>query len=111
MSSTPVYRLQRLLPNQTKKFQIILPSGQRVRFGAQGYSDYPTHHDAQRMQRYVARHQAREDWTAHGLHTPGFWSRWLLWNLPSFTDSLRDTERRFHVRIIRERLTAAASAK
>lgn len=98
--SESVYRLQRLPEGQTKKFQVTLPSGRKVKFGAQGYSDYTVHKDAERRTRYQTRHQAREDWTRKGLDTPGFWSRWILWNLPSLSQSIKDTERRFHIRIV-----------
>ena len=53
-------------------------------FGAVGYSDYTIHKDFERKERYVARQSKHEDWHKSGLYTAGFWSRWLLWNLPSF---------------------------
>jgi len=66
-----------------------------VRFGAAGMSDYTKHKDEDRKQRYLDRHKAREDWTKSGILTPGFWSRWVLWNLPSFRDSVADVRSRF----------------
>lgn len=75
------------------------PSRVKVHFGAQGYSDYTIHRDRVRMQRYLARHRRREDWTFRGIHTPGFWSRWILWNRPSLAASVRDLRRRFGARI------------
>ena len=81
-----------------KKFDAVL--GERVvSFGARGMSDYTLHKDAARMDRYVQRHAAREDWRQSGLRTPGFWSRWLLWNKPSFDASRKDMERRFCLKI------------
>lgn len=81
-----------------------------VHFGAMGYDDYTTHHDPDRKDKYIARHRkmaerrqpARglEDWTVNGITTAGFWSRWLLWNLPSLEDSIHDTERRFGIEIV-----------
>jgi len=70
-----------------------------VKFGAKGYSDYTQHKDKARMERYVVRHSARENWTASGLETAGFWSRWILWNKPDFGASIRSTERKFGIKI------------
>jgi hypothetical protein len=64
-----------------------------VRFGAAGMSDFTKHKDEARKQRYLDRHSAREDW--NDPTTAGFWSRWLLWNKPTITDSLQDLKRRF----------------
>jgi hypothetical protein len=69
----------------------------KVHFGAQGYSDYTKHKDPERKRRYITRHQKTENWTKSGILTAGFWSRWVLWNLPSFRDSIADTKRRFNL--------------
>jgi hypothetical protein len=74
-----------------------------VHFGATGYQDYTQHKDEARMRNYLVRHRAREDWTARGLRTAGFWSRWLLWNKPSLRASAADISRRFGVRVILSR--------
>jgi hypothetical protein len=70
-----------------------------VHFGARGYQDYTQHHDATRKARYILRHRARENWAAAGVGTPGFWSRWLLWNKPSLRASAADLARRFRLRV------------
>ena len=90
-----------------KKFQVVVhdPSSGRTRtvhFGAEGYSDYPTHKDAARLTRYLERHHARENWSRQGIYSPGFWARWILWNRPSLSASIRDTARRFQLRIVTE---------
>jgi hypothetical protein len=82
-----------------KKYAVDLPNGKTVYFGHTDYQDYTIHKDHERMNKYVTRHQKREDWTENGIGTPGFWSRWLLWNKPSFNDSLHDIENRFNVQI------------
>jgi hypothetical protein len=94
----------------TKKFQVSIldPRTQRVRtvhFGAKGYSDYTLHKDPERMHRYTIRHQKRENWTKSGIYTAGFWSKWILWNKPSFRASVQDTSKRFglNIRIVRLR--------
>ena len=70
-----------------------------VRFGARGMSDFTIHKDPERMRRYIDRHEKREDWTRAGKYTPGFWSRWLLWSKPSFTDALKLTEQKLGEKI------------
>ena len=66
-----------------------------VHFGAAGYQDFTTSKDEKRKASYLARHKANEDWTLSGVDTAGFWSRWLLWNKPSITASIRDINQRF----------------
>jgi len=70
-----------------------------VKFGHQDYSDYTIHKDIQRKQRYLNRHKKAETWTAKGITTAGFWSRWLLWNLPSLKASAKNITKRFGVKI------------
>lgn len=82
-----------------KKFMVITPSGHKVHFGATGYEDFTTHHDEQRKERYIARHQHNEDWTSTGLETAGFWSRWLLWNKPTIVESINDIDHNFGIAI------------
>lgn len=82
-----------------KKYAVEIPGQKTVYFGHNQYEDYTLHKDPNRMENYLSRHQAREDWTIDGLATPGFWSRWLLWNKPSFNKSLKDIETRFDKRI------------
>ena len=54
-----------------------------VHFGAAGYEDYTHHQDPDRRHLYIQRHRRREDWTRSGLLTPGWLSRWLLWERPT----------------------------
>ena len=82
-----------------KKFEAIFydKDGKKlktVRFGAKGYEDYTIHKNRERMKRYDMRHKSREDWARSGKYTPGFWSKWLLWSKPSFTDALKVTEKK-----------------
>lgn len=81
-----------------KKFMVKVDD-KVVHFGATGYQDYTMHKDYERYLRYLNRHKARENWTKSGIATPGFWARWLLWNLPSFESSLKDIEKRFGVKV------------
>lgn len=87
-----------------KKWSVLIRDGnartRTVHFGQLGASDYTLHKDAARKARYIQRHRSRETWTRRGIRTAGFWSRWLLWNKPSLRASIRDTERRFGIRIV-----------
>ena len=63
--------------------------------GAKGYLDYPSYlqQDGKKIadehkKLYLERHRKREDWSKNGIDTPGFWSRWLLWNKPTLEKSL-----------------------
>lgn len=75
-----------------KKWMIQTPSGKTVHFGSKGYSDYTQHKDPKRKEAYIHRHQAREDW--NDPETAGFYARWLLWNKPTLSASIKDMIRR-----------------
>ena len=79
-----------------KKYDAVFDRDGRektVSFGAAGMSDYTKHKNATRKQRYITRHTARENWQKPD--TAGALSRWILWNKPSFRDSVADYKRRF----------------
>lgn len=63
------------------------------------YSDFTLHKDPSRQKNYLSRHETNENWGSSGLDTAGFWSRWLLWNLPDFMGSVKDIESRFGIKI------------
>lgn len=86
-------------PRAQKKWRVTTPEGKKVDFGASGYSDYTLHKDTSRQENYIARHRPRENWTKSGTNTAGFWSRWILWNLPDLMESIKDTEKRFGIKI------------
>jgi len=73
--------------------------GSPTHFGDSRYEDFTIHKDLKRKANYIARHTG-EDWSRNGLLTPGFWSRWLLWNKPTIVKSAEDIAKRFNVRII-----------
>lgn len=71
-----------------------------IHFGASGYQDYTSFSPLEREQRkrnYISRHKSKEDWTASGVDTAGFWSKHVLWNLPTISASLAETRRRFNL--------------
>ena len=87
-------------PKEGKKLVAVfaLKNGRTktIHFGAEGYSDFTQHKDEARKQRYIARHQARENWATP--MTAGSLSRWILWNKPSHRESVKDFKRRFKLR-------------
>jgi len=81
-----------------KKYVVVLQEGDKehtVQFGAKGYQDFTQHNDDAKKRRYLSRHKKREDWT--NPLTAGFWSRWVLWNLPTLKDSIEDVRKRFNL--------------
>ena len=87
-----------------KKFMIKttpLEKGlKNIYFGAQGYSDYTINKDDMKKKAYIARHKVRENWSKSGILTSGFWSRWLLWNKKTLNESIKDTEKKFNIKIV-----------
>jgi hypothetical protein len=57
------------------------------------------HKDMERKKRYLDRHKARENWSKPGISSSGFWSRWLLWNKPTLSGSIKDLFKRFGVKM------------
>ena len=76
-----------------KKFEARIDDRKSSHFGAKSYEDYTIHKDPERKERYIDRHSKNEDW--NDPLTAGFYSRWILWNKPTITESVRDTNRRF----------------
>lgn len=83
-----------------KKYMVKIDN-KTIHFGASGYGDYTKHKDEKTKSRYIARHRKREKWGARSpaIRTPGFWSRWLLWNKPTINESIKDIERKNNVAI------------
>ena len=80
-----------------KKYDAVFEKNGRrkvVPFGQKGYSDYTKHKDPERKQRYLKRHSGMgEHWNQPD--TPGALSKWVLWNKPTFKESLADFKKRF----------------
>jgi len=113
-------------PSHKHKFRVIFRTGRYVDFGGKGYSDYTLHKTPERMRLYVLRHGGRippsvmkekrrgaiqrgmldvvssrkELWTAAGVGTAGFWSRWLLWSYPSLDDAKMFISKKFKIKFI-----------
>ena len=81
-----------------KKWMAKFPSGKVVHFGQRGFSDYTINRDPNIKNRYIARHAKNEDWK--DPETPGFLSRWLLWNKTSLKEAIKDTNKRFGTKFV-----------
>ena len=76
-----------------KKYMAIIDDKKTVHFGAAGASDYTKHKNEDRKKLYENRHKSRENWS--NPLTAGFYAKNILWNKPTITESIRDTNRRF----------------
>ena len=76
-----------------QKYMAVIDDRKTIHFGAAGASDFTIHKDEERKQRYIDRHKKNENW--NDPTTAGFYSRWITWNKPTITDSIRDANRRF----------------
>ena len=85
---------------KNKRYVVVMNGGMSHHFGSKDYENYTDHGDDKRKASYLARHKARENWDKDGIHSSGWWSRWLLWNKKSLVKSARDIEERFGVRIV-----------
>ena len=86
------------------KLKVLLLVGKRlkqVHFGAFNMKDYTIYSKddeevaEKHKEAYLKRHSKSEDWK--NPLTPGFWSRWLLWNKPTLKESLQDVLQRFNL--------------
>ena len=64
-------------------------------FGSKGMSDYTKHKNISRKKRYLSRHRNREKW--NNYMSAGALSRWILWNKPTFRESVKDYKRKFNL--------------
>ena len=89
-STDGTHKYEATIYNETTKRNNV------VKFGATGYSDYPTHKDEERKKRYLDRHRKNENW--NDPTTAGALSRWVLWNKPTLRASIADFKRRFKLK-------------
>ena len=80
--------------NKNKKFDALV-DGKKISFGQDGASDYTIHKDPERKERYIARHKKNEKWGIDGIKTPGFYSRWILWHMPTIEASIADLNKKY----------------
>ena len=78
---------------QDKKYMAIVDDKKTIHFGQAGASDYTIHKDKDRKERYLARHRKNEQWD--NPLTASFYATNLIWNKPTLTESIKDTNNRF----------------
>ena len=76
-----------------QKYMAVIDDRKTIHFGQAGASDMTQHKNEFRKNRYIDRHKKNENW--NDPTTAGFLSRWILWNKPTITESIRDTNRRY----------------
>ena len=76
-----------------KKYDAVIDGSKTVSFGSEGMSDYTIHKDNERKQRYIQRHQKREQWD--NPNTAGFWSRWATWEKPTLKEAVNNINKKF----------------
>ena len=70
---------------------IIENTNKKIHFGAKLYEDYTLHKDDKRKKSYLSRHK-HDNYT--NLLYPSFYATNLLWNKPTLTESIRDTNKK-----------------
>lgn len=67
----------------------------KTKFGASGYSDYTIHKDIHRRNRYINRHW--KDLNTNDPTRAGYLSMYILWNFPTYEESLKDYKERLSI--------------
>lgn len=83
-----------------KKYTVIVSDGDKkktIHFGSKAYQDFTQHRNSVRKSRYISRHRKTENW--EDAFTPGFWSKNLLWNLPTIEQSIDDIQKNHYINI------------
>ena len=104
---TTVYLYQS--DRKDKRYKVVIqPENFTVYFGDPRYQNFTMHKDEGRKRLYLIRHEKNENWK--DIKTSGFsiydrpargtWSKWLLWNLPTISQSIKDIEQRFRIKIM-----------
>jgi hypothetical protein len=102
MASRLLYTIQKS-DKKDKKYLAITPDNKKIYFGAAGYGDfiqYSKENKKKALEKraaYIKRHQVNEDWT--DLNKPGTWSRYILWGEPTLSNSIKQMEKLFKIKI------------
>jgi hypothetical protein len=70
-----------------KKWKAEAEGQRTVHFGQAGAEDFTIHRDEAARKAYIARH-GKENWGRTGVMTPGWLSRYLLWEKPSLDEAI-----------------------
>ena len=78
-----------------KKLKAVLDGKKTIHFGQAGASDYTKHKDPDRKDNYISRHKKNENWGRTGVDTAGFYSKHVLWNMPTLQSSVNDLNKKY----------------
>lgn len=78
-----------------KRLVAEFSDGRKTHFGLKGGSTFIDHKNEMRKDAYIARHRVNENWD--DPTTAGALARYVLWNKPSYRDSVMDYKRRFNL--------------
>ena len=79
---------------KNKKFDSLI-SNKKISFGDNRFQDFTMHKNPERKERYIARHRKNENWGIDGIDTAGFYSRWVLWSMPTIESSIADLNKKY----------------
>ena len=80
-----------------KKFEALIDGKKTIHFGQAGASDFTQHKNEARKKLYENRHRKNEQW--NNPLTAGFWSKNILWNKKTLSESIKDTNNKYNVNI------------
>ena len=88
-STNPKKRLMAIFTNDDGK------KVKTTHFGLKGGSTFIDHKDETKKKNYLARHKVRENWNDY--MSAGSLARYILWNEPTLTESIKDYKKRFNL--------------
>lgn len=93
-----------ILKKSTKndKKWMIKSKNRTIHFGEKGASDFTKHKDEERKKRYLSRRSDKEKRVWNNPEQASFWAKNILWNKPSLSQAIKDTEKRFNIEIIKK---------
>ncbi len=87
--------------NPNKKLMAVFykhvggPKIKTTHFGSAGMDDFTKTRDEAQKKRYLERHRKRENWQYY--MSAGALSRWILWDKPTRSGSIRASKNRFNL--------------
>ena len=78
-----------------KKWKAEAEGQSTVHFGQRDAGDFTIHRDEAARQAYIARHGSKENWGRTGVMTPGWLSRYLLWEKRSLDEAIAAASRMY----------------
>jgi len=81
------------------KLAVMTPQGDFIHFGGKYAEDYTIHKDDKRKKDFLSRHSPKERRQWADPSTAAFWTRWLLYNLPTIGESVANIEQTFGIKI------------